>query len=118
MDLSEEEDAIDLSGESGIQEVVDDVDPTKPKHQIKAIGEAEGQAQKRWTRLPAATARGACHTKTFIAKLRVDAIELMDDQINQWLEDNPDYEVKFISSSTGDLMGKVKEPTLFLSVWV
>ena len=117
--MSEEEDPIDLSGDSGLHEVpADDRPAHKPKHQIKTIGESEEQDKKRWSREPAATARGACHTKTFVSKLRMDAIELMDEQINQWLENNPTYEVKFMSSSVGDLMGKIREPSLFVSVWV
>ena len=57
--MSEEEDAIDLSGESGISEVIEDKPEAKPKHQIMAIGESKSEDSKRWTRRPAATARGA-----------------------------------------------------------
>ena len=114
-----DEDQIDLSGDSGFLSPPGDDKPAhKPKHQISAIGESEEGAETRWTRRPAATARGACHTKTFTAKLRGDAIEVMDEAINQWLEDNPDYEVKFISTSVGEMTSKTTEKTLFISVWV
>ncbi|MDX1564098.1 MAG: hypothetical protein R3236_01775 [Phycisphaeraceae bacterium] len=112
--MSEEDDPIDLS--------MDDETPSsgsaKPRPKIQMIGQAEGPAKKGWSRQPSAETRGACHAKTFFAKLRPDAIEMLDDQINQWLEENPGYEVKFVSTSTGEMMGKQREPTLFVSVWV
>ncbi len=116
--MSDGDDPIDLSGDSGIMPSPEPEPSAKPKPKIQMIGEAKGSVKKRWTRTPAPTARGACHSKTFFTKLRPDAIEMLDDQVNQWLEDNPDYEVKFISTSVGEMMGKQREPTLFLSVWV
>ena len=94
--MSDEDDPIDLS--------MDDDEPSS--------------SSAKPSRQPSAEARGACHSRTFFAKLRPDAIELLDDQINQWLDENPGYEVKFVSTSTGEMMGKQREPTLFVSVWV
>ncbi len=72
----------------------------------------------RWKRAPKKTGSGATHVKTFVAKLRMDAIDHLDEQINQWLDENPDYEVKFVSQSVGPLKGKTIEEALFLCVWV
>ncbi|MEM1210347.1 MAG: hypothetical protein AAGI54_13880, partial [Planctomycetota bacterium] len=59
-----------------------------------------------WDRSPNVTGRGAIHVKTFVTKLRLDAIEHMDEQVNSWLDAHPEYEVKFVSQSIGKLVGK------------
>jgi len=71
-----------------------------------------------WKRTPNVTGSGAIHVKTFVTKLRLDAINHLDDQINQWLDNHPEYEVKFVSQSIGKLVGKNTEDAMFTSVWV
>ncbi len=71
-----------------------------------------------WKRTPNVTNAGAIHVKTFVTKLRLDAINHLDDQINEWLDNHPEYEVKFVSQSIGKLVGKSTEDALFVSVWV
>lgn len=71
-----------------------------------------------WKRTPNVTGSGAIHVKTFVTKLRLDAIEHLDEQINNWLDNHPEYEVKFVSQTVGDLVGKRTEAALFVSVWV
>jgi hypothetical protein len=71
-----------------------------------------------WDRTPNVTGAGAIHVKTFVAKLRLDAVEHLDQQINEWLDSHPEYEVKFTSSTIGKLVGKNTEDALFVNVWV
>lgn len=71
-----------------------------------------------WNRTPNTTGSGAIHCKTFVTKLRLDAIEHMDQQVNEWLDAHPEYEVKFVTTSIGTLFGKNKEEALFMNVWV
>jgi len=71
-----------------------------------------------WKRQPNKTGTGATHMRTFVTKLRLDAIEHIDEQINEWLEENPELEVKFATSSVGILTGKLKEEAMFVTVWV
>jgi hypothetical protein len=74
--------------------------------------------EENWKRTPNVTHSGAIHVKTFITKLRLDALEHLDHQINSWLDDHPEYEVKFVTQSIGKLVGKNTEDALFVSVWV
>jgi len=85
---------------------------------IHMLGRKDGQDQERWTRTPNADGKGATHCKTFVAKLRLEAIAHMDNHVNEWLEAHPEVEVKFTTSSVGKLVGKVSEDALFLTVWV
>lgn len=71
-----------------------------------------------WTRTPNATGQGAIHVKTFVTKLRIEAIEYLDTQVNEWLDDHPEYEVKFVSTTIGKLVGKNTEDAIFMNVWV
>ena len=71
-----------------------------------------------WKRQPNKTGTGATHMRTFVAKLRLDAIEHVDEQINEWLEQNPEFEVKLVTASVGILTGKLKEEAMFVTVWV
>lgn len=84
------------------------------KHTVTtAIG-----GKRDWKRKPNADGRGATHCKTFHARLNSEAMELMDAQINAWLDDHPECEVKLVTSSIGEWQGKVKEPNLIVQVWV
>lgn len=71
-----------------------------------------------WTRTPNITGAGAIHVKTFVTKLRLDAIEHLDEQVNEWLDAHPEYEVKFVSTTIGKLVGKNTEDAIFMNVWV
>lgn len=85
---------------------------------IHMLGRKDGLDVERWTRTPNADGKGATHCKTFVAKLRLEAIAHMDNHVNEWLEQHPEVEVKFTTSSIGKLVGKVSEDALFLTVWV
>ncbi len=65
-----------------------------------------------------ATGSGAIHVRTFHAKLTSDALEYMDQCINEWLDAHPQYEVKFTCSTVGTVTSKIKEPNIICQVWV
>ncbi len=71
-----------------------------------------------WKRTPNITGSGAIHVKTFVTKLRLDAIDHLDEQINEWLDNHPEYEVKFTTQTIGKLVGKNTEDAMFTSIWV
>ena len=71
-----------------------------------------------WTRTPNSNGTGAIHVKSFHCKLTGDSLEFLDQQINEWLDAHPQYEVKFVTSSIGTWTGKSKEPNMIVNVWV
>jgi hypothetical protein len=85
---------------------------------IKRSDYGASQRKTVWNRQPNKDGRGATHCKTFVVKLRMDAIENLDAQINEWLDAHPELEVKFSTSSIGVLVGKINEPAMFIQVWV
>lgn len=101
---------------------VSDTPPAEPpKPKIQAFQQALGakRHEDQWKRSPNATGTGAIHCKSFHSKLSDDALSFLDEQVNQWLDSHPQYEVKFVSTSVGDFTGKLgKEPHLIMQVWV
>lgn len=74
--------------------------------------------EDKWSRSPNSTGTGAIHCKSFHCKLVGDSLEFLDQQINEWLDAHPQYEVKFVTSSIGEWTGKSREPNLIVQVWV
>lgn len=55
--------------------------------------------------------------KTFFTKLHPGAIDFMDEQITQWLKDNPGVIIRATSAVTGEIQSKKTEPNILLTVW-
>ncbi len=98
-------------------EVVPDAD-APPK--IRAFEQklTGGKHEDSWTRSPNVTGTGAIHVKSFHCKLTGESLEFLDKQVNEWLDAHPQYEVKLVTSTVGEWMGKLKEPNLIIQVWV
>jgi len=84
---------------------------------IRAFGVRKPH-EDHWQRTPNVTGKGAIHVKTFVTKLRLDAVDHLDTQVNEWLDNHPEYEVKFVTTTIGTLFGKNKEEALFMNIWV
>lgn len=78
----------------------------------------ESSHEYKWNRTPNTTGTGAIHVKSFHCKLTGDSLTFLDQQINEWLDSHPQYEVKQVSTSIGLWTGKLKEPNLIINVWV
>lgn len=84
---------------------------------IKAFGVRKPH-EDHWKRTPNVTGNGAIHVKTFVTKLRLEAVEHLDTQVNEWLDAHPEYEVKFVTTTIGTLFGKNKEEAMFMNIWL
>jgi ABC-type glycerol-3-phosphate transport system substrate-binding protein len=63
------------------------------------------------------TGTGATRVKSFHCKYSEQGLEYIDDQINRWLDEHPDIEVKFVTPTVMTFEGKFREPALVLNVW-
>jgi len=79
---------------------------------------ASGRHEDSWNRTPNITGTGAIHVKSFHCKLTGESLDFLDKQVNEWLDAHPQYEVKFVTTTVGEWMGKMKEPNLIVQVWV
>ncbi|MHC4559228.1 MAG: hypothetical protein ACYTFW_22890 [Planctomycetota bacterium] len=55
--------------------------------------------------------------KTFFTKLHPGAMNFLDEQISDWLKENPDVAIKRTNIATGDVQAKKTEPNIVITVW-
>ena len=55
--------------------------------------------------------------KSFFTKLHPGAIEFLDEQITNWLSDNPGITIKRTNTVTGLVRGKTTEPNIIITIW-
>ncbi len=55
--------------------------------------------------------------KTFFTKLHAGAIDFLNQQVTDWLKNNPDIIVKRTNTVTGDVQGKKTEPNIIVTLW-
>jgi hypothetical protein len=84
---------------------------------IKAFGIAGEHRKRTFKRQTKANGTGAVRVRTFHGKLSDQGMGYLDDAINEWLDQNPDVEVKFVTSTVGVFEGKIREPALVLNLW-
>jgi len=103
--------------------LVDDADASQEPSQKTAVGTLEKTGAPvrdedvRFTRPLTKSGAGATRVRTFHCKLSDEAVRHMDRQINEWLQQNPDVEIKFCSSAVGVWSGKHAEPNLIITMF-
>jgi len=55
--------------------------------------------------------------KTFFTKLHAGAIDFLDEQITNWLKNNPGVTIKRTNTVTGEVQGKKTEPNIIVTIW-
>jgi hypothetical protein len=93
-------------------------EPPPPKIQVFEQRMGGRKHEEAWARSPNVTGTGAIHVKSFHCKLNDDSLVFLDQQINEWLDAHPQYEVKFVTTSVGEWQGKMREPQMIVQVWV
>jgi hypothetical protein len=68
-------------------------------------------------RKPFTTGQGAVRVRSFHGRLSDEGLCFMDDKINEWLDQHPEIEVKFVTTNIGQFEGKIREPALVVNVW-
>ncbi|MHC4444521.1 MAG: hypothetical protein ACYTF1_01980 [Planctomycetota bacterium] len=63
------------------------------------------------------TGRGATRIRTFYAKFSEPAIRHMEQQINAWLDKNPDIEIKFANTTVGISEERHSETCLIMTLF-
>jgi hypothetical protein len=61
--------------------------------------------------------QGATRCRTFHSKLNDGAVAFMNQQICQWVDDNPEISIKSATSTMGVWEGKKADPTLIITVF-
>ena len=108
----------------------DDVSDTNISHSPLNLGgdstakgptaETAGQPVKPVAKNPAEKITSADRitgVKTFFTKLHPGAIEFLDEQITNWLNNNPGITIKQTNMMTGPIQAKKTEHNIIITVW-
>jgi len=87
--------------------------------QIKSFSGPGAFATKKSFKRPiTGPGHGATRVHTFHTKLADKTLHLLDEAINEWIDEHPEVEVKFCTSTVGLVEGKIKnDPHLIVSLW-
>ncbi|MCK4629776.1 MAG: hypothetical protein KAT56_12285 [Sedimentisphaerales bacterium] len=86
--------------------------------QIRTFGSDSTRERKEEYKRPLnTTGKGATRVRTFHTRLSNNAMAFLDEQVNEWIDENPDIEVKFSTSTVGMVESKKTEPHLIINVW-
>ena len=55
--------------------------------------------------------------KTFFTKLHVGSMDFLDEQITNWLSNNPGITIKRTNTVTGPIQAKKTEPNIIITIW-
>jgi len=122
-DTAVEEPAVSDTGRDEPLTLVDEEDLAKSgRKMIRAFGADTTVGQivhddARFQRALNTTGRGATRVRVFHTKLNDGAASYMAQSINEWIDGNPDIEVKFAQTTVGVWEGKHPEPHLIVTVW-
>lgn len=118
---SEAEETISLVEEAELDTAITDKPEAKPKIKSFADDSVFGQTlehdESKYQRPLNNTGRSAIRCRTFHAKLADAALSYMDSIINEWVDKNPQIEIKFATSAIGMFEGKRQEPHLMVTVF-
>ncbi len=59
----------------------------------------------------------ASRCRTFHCKLSEGAVDFLNNQVNEWLDGNPEITVKFANTSIGLFEGKHTEPNIVITIF-
>src|SRR5439155_12354070 len=96
-----------------VEEAVGETEEKK----IKAFGVIGAHKAREWKRKPTVTGNGAVRVRSFHGKLSDQGMQYIDEAINDWLDNHPEVEVKFVTSTIGQFEGKIREPALVMKLW-
>ena len=101
-------------------------EPEEPITLVESSGPSQVRMSKRFQDRAAAktdyerplnvTGAGATRCRVFHSKVSAAALEVMQGQINTWL-DREEIEIKQVSQTMGILKGKVDEENVIITVW-
>ena len=87
-----------------------------PKPKAKVTTQPIGSVVKKVDRTASSSVR-ITGVRTFFVKLHPGAIKFLDEQISDWLKDNPGVKIKQTNTTVGEIQGKKTESNIIVTVW-
>jgi hypothetical protein len=110
---------LSADGEGGVTLIEEGEMEKSGRKIIKSFGTVAGHQvdEAKLSRQLQKTGTGATRVKVFHTKMNDGAIEFMTQTINEWVDHNPEVDIKIVQTTVGVWEGKHPEPHLILSVW-
>ncbi len=90
----------------------------QPTSKIRAFSVAGTHvSQHQYKRQPNVTGQGATRVRTFHGRLSDEGMAFMDDKINEWIDNHPEIEIKFVTTCIGLYEGKIRDQALVVNIW-
>ena len=104
--LVEESEVTDRSEQSGT-----------PGRSAFSVADATGPETYEYKRPLNQSGQGATRLRIFHSKISNGAVRHLEKTVNQWLDNNPEIEIKFSTTTVGTWEGKHAEPNLILTIF-
>lgn len=97
--------------------LIEEAEDGTPDKKIQAFGMTSNVQHHDWKRQPVKTGTGAVRVRSFHGRLSDQGLGYIDEAINEWLDQHPEIEIKFVTSTVGVFEGKIREPALVMNLW-
>ncbi len=91
--------------------------PTIKPMSAPSIASSPTPAQHKFKRHLQHQDKGAIRCRIFHGKLNDGALQFMQDQINEWIDQSPEVDVKSVSTDVGIMEGKTSQPHLIITIF-
>lgn len=91
--------------------------PTIKPTSMPNIASSPTPAQHKFKRHLQHQDKGAIRCRIFHGKLNDGALQFMQDQINEWIDQSPEVDVKSVSTDVGIMEGKTSQPHLIITIF-
>lgn len=85
-------------------------------HKVRQFGRLGAEHKTEFAKAPNVTGKGAIRCRLFHSRIALEALDNMQDRINQWL-DGEQIEVKHVGHLMGTMEGKNPKPNMMVMVW-
>ncbi len=86
-------------------------------HTFASDSKLDRMNEKSYTRPLQKSGKGATRVRTFHTRLSDNAMRFLDNMINEWIDSDPEIEVKFTNIAVGVVEAKNREDHLIITVW-
>ena len=103
---------LDLGGSRPVQ--VNQVPKPQPQSRPAAAPVQNAPVNSNFQTVSAGKITGV---KTFFTRLHAGALDFMDEQIMDWIKNNPDKDIKMVQTTVGEIQAKKTEPGIIVTIW-
>jgi hypothetical protein len=106
-----------MQDEEPISLVAEDEITPEERPQVRTIGRAVTSQSHEYHREVNTAGAGATRCRMFHARIAAEAMEHLQERINEWLDEHEEVVVKHVETVVGTMEGKTPRPNLIVVIW-